>query len=614
MSTRPVISTTSKTQEGSAEKAAEKAAAAEEEAAAAAKANAANRVNIGGDIYTSMKEFQKNYGLTTSGEADTLFRLFDARTGLLPKDVALSTVNHALVKKALTARIKAISSQLNDIRTRNILIYQRLRGIHATLEGILRSLNPSAAAATATSLVPVPEGLTNNLMTLLLKIAYYVAHPDKVTDESKIAFTSFIAATSALTNPGNLLNITSNPVSEEAPLLLNKANVANVSKKYTNVTKYIEAVTGASTAKTAELTSLQGRIEALLGVMTTYQFIDEGEKDSLIKSKTSSISPLEKRIKDRFSTSMTQLLTFYRDLYGPVIYGIFNTEKFLKIYYRPKPVVKNVTTKATTATQATTTVAISAIPNAPANPVHECLTILEGIMRKVYKKLLVPVLADNNPYDALGIYKFGSTMSNQLMPFITNYVSNTRGSGINDSTAQISKSNQPFAWFVLGSSIHVPEGGVLAKLSPQKTSSETATTTTTLVKTLKDFFEKTNVYMFVNLGYPTNITQTPCLLHTYDANSKDPEDDKIATWNSTLLGRFKFTPSATSTPFGATTYSFTIAGPTLEAIGIGESDISKYTIQTHLSVSVFQMLTFLAATNQSVPASKQYDKLVLPLD
>ena len=131
-----------------------------------------------------------------------------------------------------------------------------------------------------------------------------------------------------------------------------------------------------------------------------------------------------------------------------------------------------------------------------------------------------------------------------------------------------------------------------------------------------DATKANSVFMMVNSSFPIDATHsTFAFLHTYETDTSD-ETPKIAMWNETIgsLKGGSVTIASTVGLFSGLNPAGTVAAaaspPRLSDIGL--TQWPPYTIQTHLSMPVFQCMTFLAAANQMSPANKQYQNLVLP--
>lgn len=548
-------------------------------------------INIGGDTYMSRKQFRTRYNVNDA-ETDILQSLFDSK-GTLRVDAGN---NQALVIKALSYRIKNITEQFSSGRP-NTLIYQPLREIRSKLQIIVKTLKngptvPSGTTTATPALKKVPK-LDANLMSFLLRIGYAITHSEKIPPPFIQKWNKFVNATSELTESGGLLNIDKPPkpgVDETKSFTISKDSFQKegTSPPYKNVSEYLTAMTAVSDRQKA----FTSQIEATISALYTYQFIQESEKKAFEKKNTDRIETIlpavKKRLKTRFSNSMAIILQHYQQLFGPVLYATINSEPFLKIFTPPIPYY----------------------------PIQDALSMIEGILKNVYSKLYSTEPSD--VHAALGIYKFDKNDSAKLLPLIRHYMETARGkSSLPDDTIKIQLSTTPFVWFQLGPDIIYNNITLTLKtaLTPQPrpagvfagpataVSSITDEALVKLVGTFNNFInddKSESVFMIVHTTFPSS--SYFALLHTYNASE---ESEDIVEWNDKL---------STSKPFvdQLTTGRLTVTGgPRLSDIGMLQWP--SYTTQTHLSLPVFQCMTFLAATNQTSEKTKRYENLVLPI-
>ena len=546
-------------------------------------------INIGGDTYTSRRRFMTVYNVNDA-ETDILQSLFDSK-GTLRVDAGNK---QALVIKALGHRIKNITEQFSSGRP-NTLIYQPLREIRSKLQKIVKTLENGPGGATtatgsSTAAKKIPK-MDTNLMSFLLRVGYAITHSEKIPDDFKEKWNTFVNATTALTESGGLLNI------DKPPVPVAETNSFTISKNsflkegtnppYKTVSEYLTAMTAVSDRQ-KQFTS---QIEETIRALYTYQFIQESEKKAFESKNTDRIQKilpsLKKRLKTRFSNSMAIILEHYQQLFGPVLYATINSEPFLKIF-------------------------------TPPYPIQDALSMIEGILKNVYSKLYSTEPSD--VHAALGIYKFDKNYSAKLIPLIRHYMETARGKSLPDNIVSMQLATTPFVWFQLGSDIiynnitltlktaltpPARPAGVFA--APATTVSPiTDETLLKLVSTFNNFInddKSESVFMIVHNTFPS--PSYFALLHTYNATK---ESDEITEWNGTLSTSKPFVDQLTTGSSGKLTIT---GGPRLSEIGMLQWP--SYTTQTHLSLPMFQCMTFLAATNQTSEKTKRYENLVLPI-
>ena len=567
-------------------------------------------LNIEGDEYTRKKELKENYGPLTEDQINKLSELY-AKDGTFNNTVDLTVNDKKFIVDAFEKRIKGINAQLENTG-RNILIFQPLRTVKTKLQDRLVGIKGTTAVASVSTKPPIlneatRKKLDDRLMTLLLRIGYAITHSKQIPPSFIEKWNNFLKSTDELTKEAGgepaLLNITENAL-EQKTLTIDKTSfVKPLGKKpiYKNVTDYLKDMTAVSDREVTFKTQIGDTLEALY----TYQFIQESERNAFKNKNTKRIekmsSAVKNRIRIRFSSSMAIILQYYKTLLGQTdVYDTINTVTFLNIFI-PPPL------RPTTAPS-------------PYFPVQEGLRMIEGILDKVYSKL--------SETTTLGIYKINSDDSAKLIPLLNFYRETTRGQSLSDKTMKEQFKAQPFVWFQLGADIVKPSS-IVVDINKLTASGPTTTTTTasidnaTLAETFNNFIgvddkmKAPYVFMMVNSTYPVDATpSTFALLHTFGEDSEfEKEASAIAAWNDkfiTLSGsgsgfRIPSLPGLAGFPTGPPR---TVEPPRLSDIGMIQWP--PYTLQTHLSMPVFQCMTFLAAANQISSANKQYKNLVLP--
>ena len=571
-------------------------------------------LNIEGDLYTRKKELQENYGPLTEDQIRKLSELY-AKDGTFNNTVDLTTNDKKFIVEAFEKRIKGINAQLENTG-RNILIFQPLRTVKTQLQDRVAAINGKtlvpSPASTKTPILneATRKKLDDKLMSLLLRIGYAITHSKQIPQSFIEKWNNFLKSTDELTKETGgkpaLLNITDGSMEQKSFTVDKTSFVKPLGKKpvYKNVTEYLKDMTAVSDREVTFKTQIEGTLQALY----TYQFIQESERNAFKNKNTKRIekmsSAVKNRIRIRFSSSMAIILQYYQTLLGLTdIYNTINTVTFLNIFI-PPPL------RPTT-------------DPSPYFPVQEGLRMIEGILDKVYSKL-------STTPASFGIYKINRDDSAKLIPLLNFYRETTRGQSLSDKTMKEQFKAQPFVWFQLGADIVKPSS-IVADITKLTATGPTTSTTapidnTTLAETFNNFIgvdEKDDkkkapyVFMMVNSTYPVDATpSTFALLHTFGEDEEfGKEASAIEAWNAkfiTLRGsgsgfRIPSLPGIAGFTAGTTP---TVEPPRLSDIGMIQWP--PYTLQTHLSMPVFQCMTFLAAANQISSADKQYQKLVLP--
>jgi len=554
-------------------------------------------LNIEGDLYTRKIELQQNYGPLNEDQIRKLSELY-AKDGTFKGTISLTEEDKKFIVAAFEKRIQNIDEQLKN-NSQNILRLQPLRTVKTRLQERLNAIEGTTAVALPSPSTPTlneatRKKLNDKLMTLLLRIGYAITHSKQIPPPFIEKWNNFLKSTDELTAVSGPLNTTTNSVPEDKSFTLDKASfVKPIDKKpvYKTVTEYLQAMITVSDREATFKTQIENTLDALY----TYQFIQKSEKNAFNSKNTKRIEKMspavKKRIQTRFSSSMAIILQYYQSLLGKAdVYDTINTETFLNIF-TPPPL------RPTTAPS-------------PYFSVQEGLRIIEGILENVYSKL-----STNTEF---GIYKINREDSAKLIPLITFYTETTGGQSLSSEKMKENFKTQPFVWFQLGSKIVKQNTQVeLTKLlgpKPGATPGRSAEDIKALSDTFNNFIgdEATkagNVFMMVNSSFPIDATpSTFALLHTYGKDTAD-EASKIAMWND-AMGTIKggSVPGLAGTGFGTFVPSST--PPRLSDIGL--TQWPPYTIQTHLSLPVFQCMTFLAAANQMSPDTQRYGELVLP--
>ena len=224
----------------------------------------------------------------------------------------------------------------------------------------------------------------------------------------------------------------------------------------------------------------------------------------------------------------------------------------------------------------------------PIVTIQYSLELLQSILKTIYIKLLDTTKQN----DHVGIYKLDKARSAILLPFLDKYVSEVRKVVLTDERTPIRvQTPQPFLWFQKGYDIKLPTelGAKLGTMKP----------TIPELKTITDFFKDkdTTVFLFAQLAYPEKIENCKCLLFDYTG----PQPSALDTFNK------NFKSATNVSGFGPSGYA-------LMNLGMTARHIPPFDIQTHLSVSMLQFMTLLAAVNKTVVKTKQYTPNLLPVE
>lgn len=316
---------------------------------------------------------------------------------------------------------------------------------------------------------------------------------------------------------------------------------------------------------------------------------------------------IQNRLKTRFLNSMMVILEQYKTMFGPAVYDVINTQNMLSIFKSP---LNAVATRKPT--------------------VQGNLSIIEDILNKVYANLYSPATSN----DALGIYKFDGALSNKLIPLIRHYADQVRGTSVTSDILG-SQPMSSFAWFIEGKDINssinpvaIASGLGISVGAPPPLNFETFRTFITADK-------DKSVFLIVNRAYTPSIESCYALLHTYGATTETRE---IAEWNGQMKAQFPF-PTVAATGFAAVLVPFAasfggpppasltragsvpspapppapVSGPTFRNISITSRSIPDFNILLNLCMPMYQLMTTLAAVNQTMPESNRYARLVISI-
>jgi hypothetical protein len=404
-------------------------------------------------------------------------------------------------------------------------------------------------------------------MSRLLKIGYFATHTDRIKTADIAAWNTLLDSMDALaTTPGSLLNNTKNTANETKTYPI--STTALSTKKFKKVSDYITAMTTLSDSETAFTTN----VAAMLDAMRTYQFIETNDKDNFLSKNTTKMVTVSKSIQDklkaRFSDSMMGILTYYRQQFGETVYTEINKANIMDLF---QPPLKK-----------------GGLKKPPIVTIQYSLELLQSILKTIYIKLLNPSLQN----DHVGIYKLDKARSAILLPFLDKYVSEVRKVVLTDEKTPIRvQTPQPFLWFQKGYDIKLPTAlaATLDDMKPTKPE----------LKTITDFFKDkdTTVFLFAQLAYPEKIENCKCLLFDYTG----PQPSVLDTFNK------NFKSATNVSGFGPSGYA-------LMNLGMTARHIPPFDIQTHLSVSMLQFMTLLAAVNKTVDKTKRYTVNLLPVE
>ena len=374
----------------------------------------------------------------------TLLPLFDK---YLAKQPILSDEKPILVK-AIQARIEKF--KLQGVLTSNILIDRPRRKIIDKLVSMIKDIqegpkDPAAIAAAAAAEATEAEKKESrtriksaNPFLVLFRTAWMLSHPEAIPDDALAAWDMMLTTVSTPPTVKTLLDkVTAFSTGTPTPFPVNYLKRLNMSKAV--ATNTLDAAEGMAAVqldaydkKEAKETEVQRRIEEILSLLVTFQFIrkEEDEKRTFRKilsgmnknDYTGYKKEIQDKIKARLINAIRVVDDYYKTLY-PTVYKVVG--------------------------EVTATITVKKVPN-----------LLE-FQDDLVKNPLVE-----------GLYVLDNATADLLKPWMKAYRANeTKGRG-SVSTALSSASvkiSEPFQriWFLLPKEVKVPsDQDPLLKITP----------------------------------------------------------------------------------------------------------------------------------------------------
>lgn len=299
--------------------------------------NDATYLNIGGEVFRKKSDFQKVY------DDMTLLPLFDK---YLAKQPILSDEKPILVK-AIQARIEKF--KLQGVLTSNILIDRPRRKIIDKLVSMIKDIqegpkDPAAIAAAAAAEATEAEKKESrtriksaNPFLVLFRTAWMLSHPEAIPDDALAAWTTMLATVENPPTVKALLDkVAAFSTGTPTPSPVNYLKRLNMSKAV--ATNTLDAAEGmaavqldAYETKEANETEVQRRIEEILSLLVTFQFIrkEEDEKRTFRKilsgmnknDYTGYKKEIQDKIKARLINAIRVVDDYYKTLY-PTVYKV----------------------------------------------------------------------------------------------------------------------------------------------------------------------------------------------------------------------------------------------------------------------------------------------------
>jgi len=297
--------------------------------------NDATYLNIGGEVFRKKSDFQKVY------DDMTLLPLFDK---YLAKQPILADEKPILVG-AIQARIEKL--KLQGVLTSNILIDRPRRKIIDKLVSMIKDIqegpkDPAAIAAAAEAEATEAEKKETrtrikgaNPFLVLFRTAWMLSHPEAIPDDALAAWTTMLATVENPPTVKALLDkVTAFSTGTLTPSPVNYLKRLNMSKAVaTNTVDAAEAMAAvqldAYDQKEAKETEVQGRIEEILSLLVTFQFIRKDDTRSfrqiLSGMKSAEYTGYKKEIQDKIKARLINAIRivddYYKTLY-PTVYKV----------------------------------------------------------------------------------------------------------------------------------------------------------------------------------------------------------------------------------------------------------------------------------------------------
>lgn len=299
--------------------------------------NDATYLNIGGEVFRKKSDFQKVYNDMT------LLPLFER---YLAKQPILAAEKPILIE-AIQARIEKF--KLQGVLTSNILIDRPRRKIIDNLVSMIKDIqegpkDPAAIAAAAEA--EATEAVKRetrvrikgaNPFLVLFRTAWMLSHPEAIPDDALAAWDMMLTTVESPPTVKTLLDkVTAFSTGTPTPFPVNYLKRLNMSKAV--ATNTLDAAEGmaavqldAYETKEAKETEVQARIQDILSLLVTFQFIRKDKTDTrTFRQILSNMNKpeykgykkdIQDNIKARLINAIRVVDDYYKTLY-PTVYKV----------------------------------------------------------------------------------------------------------------------------------------------------------------------------------------------------------------------------------------------------------------------------------------------------
>jgi hypothetical protein len=297
----------------------------------------ATYVNIGGEVFRKKSDFRKAY------ESEDLLPLFE----LFLSGAPIPNDQRPVLIEAIKARIQKF--KLQGVLTSNILIDRPRRKIIESLESMIKDIqagptDPSAIAAAEAAEATEAQKKERreqikgaNPFLVLFRTAWMLSHPEAIPDDALQAWTTMLATvTSPPTVKALLDKVTALSAGTPKPSPVNFLKRLNMSNAVATSTLGAAETTAATQLgeydqKEAKEAEVQARIQGILSLLVTFQFIRQDKTDTRtfrqILSGMSSAEytgykkKIQNNIKVRLINAIRIVDDYYKTLY-PTVYKV----------------------------------------------------------------------------------------------------------------------------------------------------------------------------------------------------------------------------------------------------------------------------------------------------
>lgn len=295
----------------------------------------ATYVNIGGEVFRKKSDFQKAY------EKEELLPLFERFLAGAP----IPNDQRPVLIRAIKARIQKF--KLQGVLTSNILIDRPRRKIIESLESMIKDIqagptDPSAIAAAEAAEATEAQKKERrerikgaNPFLVLFRTAWMLSHPEAIPDDALQAWTTMLATVEKPPTVKALLDkVTALSAGTPKPSPVNFLKRLNMSKAVaTNTLGDAEATAAtqldAYETKEAKETEVQARIQDILSLLVTFQFIRKDDtrpfRQILSGMSSAEYTGYKKKIQDNIKARLINAIRivddYYKTLY-PTVYKV----------------------------------------------------------------------------------------------------------------------------------------------------------------------------------------------------------------------------------------------------------------------------------------------------